>query len=69
MNGKRDGFVYKDFKACAKTALLKRGREKVILEEVLEIVSKWKSYASDVGIDSKWITKIADYHRVNSILK
>jgi serine/threonine-protein kinase HipA len=34
LNGKRDGFAAADFDACAKAALMKRGRAAAILEEV-----------------------------------
>ncbi len=50
MNGKRDHFTLDDFKACAKTASMKRGRAKNIIEEVQETVSCWKKYAKAAGI-------------------
>jgi serine/threonine-protein kinase HipA len=34
MNGKRDGFALADFRACAKTALMNRGRAETIVQEV-----------------------------------
>ena len=34
MNGKRDGFTLADFRACAKNAVMKRGRAEAIVEEV-----------------------------------
>ena len=50
MNGKRDDFTLEDFKACAKTASMKRGRAQTIVNEVLETVSSWQEYADEVGI-------------------
>ena len=50
MNGKRDGFTLEDFRACAKTALMKRGRAEAIVNEVLETVSLWRNYADQVGV-------------------
>ena len=40
MNGKRDGFVLADFEACAKSALMKRGRARAILDEVQAVVTR-----------------------------
>ena len=50
MNGKRDDFTLEDFKACAKTASMKRGRAEAIVNEVLETVSRWPDYADEVGV-------------------
>jgi serine/threonine-protein kinase HipA len=53
INGKRDNFTPDDFKACAKTASLKRGRAERIAAEVKQAVSGWKKYAEDAGVDPK----------------
>ena len=45
MNGKRDAFTLEDFKACAKTATLKRGRAETIVDEVRTVVSRWPEFA------------------------
>jgi serine/threonine-protein kinase HipA len=58
MNGKRDTFTMEDFKACARVALLKRGQEKRIIGEVLDVVSRWRAYARDVGIDRRTTEKV-----------
>ena len=50
MNGKRENFTLEDFKRCANVALLKRGQEKLIIDEVLTVVSNWRTYASQAGI-------------------
>ncbi len=50
MNGKRDDFTPEDFRACAKTASMKRGRAEVIVNEVLETVSNWRNYADEAGV-------------------
>jgi len=50
MNGKRDGFTQADFRACAKNALMKRGRAETILEEVRNAVSKWADYAEQAQV-------------------
>lgn len=51
INGKRDEFSREDFKACAKTASMKRGRAESILDEVRQAVSRWKVYADAAGVD------------------
>ncbi len=52
LNGKRDGFALADFEACAKVALLKRGRARTIIAEVREVVSRWRDYADEAGVRS-----------------
>lgn len=51
INGKRDEFSREDFKACAKTASMKRGRAESILDEVRQAVSRWKVYADTADVD------------------
>lgn len=50
MNGKRDNFTMEDFSACAKTALLKRGRAAKIVAEVQATAAKWRSFAETAGV-------------------
>jgi serine/threonine-protein kinase HipA len=50
MNGKRDGFTREDFRACGKTAGLKRGRAEAILDEVIAAVARWPEVAAEVGV-------------------
>lgn len=51
INGRNDDFTVADFKACAKTASMKRGRAEAILEDVRHAVSRWRTYADDAGVD------------------
>jgi serine/threonine-protein kinase HipA len=50
MNGKRDDFKLDDFKACAKSVSMKRGRAENIIEEVRVSVLQWRKYADDAGV-------------------
>lgn len=50
VNGKRDGFDLDDIKACARVALLKRGRAQMLLAQVREVVQRWPEYASEAGV-------------------
>jgi serine/threonine-protein kinase HipA len=50
MNGKRDHFTLDDFKACASSASMKRGRAEAIVAEVQQTVSKWRSFAELAGV-------------------
>ncbi len=58
LNGKRDNFVLDDFKTCAKTATMKRGRAETILQEVQQTVSNWRTYAESAGVSPEWQTQI-----------
>jgi serine/threonine-protein kinase HipA len=50
INGKQDGFALEDFRACAATAGLKRGRAETILDEVCAAVSRWPECAEQAGV-------------------
>jgi serine/threonine-protein kinase HipA len=58
MNGKRDGFTLADFRACAKTALMKRGRSEAIVQEVGAAVAKWPDYAEQAQLMREWRQQI-----------
>ncbi len=65
MNGKVGDFTLEDFNQCGKTAFLKRGRAKAIVEEVAEVVSRWLFFANQVGVSAHWAREIAAHHRLN----
>jgi len=67
MNGKRDDFTMDDFKACAKTASMKRGRAAAIVGEVRDVVSRWKQYAGAAGVPAAWRDKIQHTLRVKGL--
>jgi len=50
VNGKREDFTLDDFKACAKTVSMKRGRAQAMVRVVREVVSRWRDYAEDAGV-------------------
>jgi serine/threonine-protein kinase HipA len=58
LNGKRDGFTLADFQACAKAALMKRGRAEVILEEVRAAVARWPEFADQAVVVPAWRDQI-----------
>ena len=58
INGKRDGFVLEDFQACAKGALMKRGRAETILAEVSTAVRRWPEFAAQAGVADVWRAQI-----------
>jgi serine/threonine-protein kinase HipA len=65
VNGKRDGFTLADFRACAKSALMKRGRAEAIVEEVRAAVAQWTDYAEQAQVLSDWRKQIQRHHRLN----
>ncbi|BDD87676.1 type II toxin-antitoxin system HipA family toxin [Desulfofustis limnaeus] len=58
VNGKRDDFTLEDFKACARSASMKRGRAESILKEVRETVARWREYADEGGVPASWRDQI-----------
>lgn len=64
MNGKRNAFTLADFNACAKSALMKRGRANEIIKEVVAAVKRWPEYAEAAKVRPKWIKQIQAGHRL-----
>jgi serine/threonine-protein kinase HipA len=58
LNGKRDDFTPDDFRDCARTVSMKRGRAEAIVGEVQAVVSRWREYAGDAGVPAAWAEKI-----------
>jgi serine/threonine-protein kinase HipA len=65
MNGKRDGFTRDDFRACARSASMKRGRAEAILEEVCAAVGRWPDYAEQAQVTGIYQTLIQRNHRLD----
>ncbi len=68
LNGKRDDFTLEDFKACARTASMKRGRPESIIKEVREKVLHWRDYADEVGVSAIWRDQIQNTLRLNKFV-
>ncbi|MDP3480463.1 MAG: HipA domain-containing protein [Desulfoprunum sp.] len=58
MNGKRSGFTLEDFKACANSASMKRGRAETIIDEVRDVVAGWRDYADESRVNPEQRDKI-----------
>lgn len=58
VNGKRDNFLMKDFKACSEAVSLKRGRAESIVDEVRKAVEKWSDFADTAKVTGSWKTQI-----------
>ncbi len=65
LNGKRDKFNIEDFKACAKTVSMQRGRAEEILEEVQQAVLQWSEFATRSDVNDGFIKKIKNAHRLD----
>ncbi|EQD28698.1 HipA domain protein, partial [mine drainage metagenome] len=50
LNGKQDRFTVEDFRACAATAGLKRGRAEAILDDIRAVVQRWPRYAQEATV-------------------
>jgi serine/threonine-protein kinase HipA len=69
LNLKPDNFVLDDFKACAKTVSMKRGRAETIIDEVQAVVSRWRDYADEVGVLPEQRDKIQNVLRLEPFTK
>ncbi len=65
INGKRDCFTMADFAACARTATMKRGRAKQMVEQVRASVSRWPEFAQRGGVLAAHAAWIAVAHRLD----
>jgi serine/threonine-protein kinase HipA len=65
INGKTVNFTVDDFKACAQVAGLKRGREREILSEVVDVVKEWARFADTVGVSARHRDHIAQTLRLD----
>jgi serine/threonine-protein kinase HipA len=63
LNGKRDEFVIDDFKTCAKSASMRRGRAEEIVRQVQAAVSEWRHFADEAGVSAEVAEGIAETHR------
>jgi serine/threonine-protein kinase HipA len=64
MNGKRDAFTMADFNACAKSAQMRRGRARAIIQEVVDAVKRWPEYAEAAQVKPEWTQQIQAQHRL-----
>lgn len=65
VNGKRDDFTMGDFEACARAALMKRGRAKTIVEEVSWVVERWPEFAREAKVAEDWLRQIQNNQRLS----
>jgi serine/threonine-protein kinase HipA len=64
LNGKRDDFVMEDFRAGARSAVMKRGRAEAIVKEVISVVSRWSDFAEVAQLSDDISEKIQKTHRL-----
>lgn len=64
LNGKRDSFSLADFRACAETARMPRGRADAIVADVQAIVRRWREFAAMARVEPRWTDAIAKTHRL-----
>ncbi|MFO7715092.1 type II toxin-antitoxin system HipA family toxin [Desulfosarcina sp.] len=66
LNGKRDNFVLDDFLACARYAAMQRSRAEAMIEDVRQVVSRWRNYADDAGVPAAWRDRIQQALRLKA---
>jgi len=64
VNGKRRDFTRDDLKALAAYAGLPRGREKAILEQVLDAFAGWRDLAGELAVPEPIVRHVADTLRL-----
>lgn len=64
LNGKRDAFTLADFQACAKSAMMKRGRAETLVDEVRAAVISWREFAEAAKVSPAWAEQIQNNLRL-----
>ncbi len=67
LNGRRDHFSFEDFRALAAAAGLKRGRERVIFNEVRSCLLDWPHYANRAGLPAGTARRIEQLLRAEDV--
>ena len=65
LNGKRDDFDLLDFRQCAESASMKRGRAEEIVGEVHDAVADWQTFAAEAAVPERSAERIAAAHRLD----
>lgn len=60
INGKTDDVTMHDFRAVGDVASLPRGRAQRIVDEVIDIVGDWPTYAEAAGVDDEHIRRVGN---------
>jgi serine/threonine-protein kinase HipA len=64
INGKRDGFTLEDFEKCGRVAGMSKKEVSQVLEEVIDAVRRWSSFAEVAQVAPIWQNQIAQHHRL-----
>jgi serine/threonine-protein kinase HipA len=67
LNGKQRQFVMEDFRACARSAAMKRGRAEAIIDDVRKVVAQWPEYADEAGVPAAWRDRIQETLRLDPL--
>ena len=65
INGKYEDFKYADIEKIAKEQRIKSYKE--IMEQIRDVVSRWREYAKNVGVENKIAAGIGNTHEVQAI--
>ncbi|MGK0303790.1 MAG: serine/threonine-protein kinase HipA [Planctomycetota bacterium] len=65
LNGKTSDFTMADLKHLADYAGLPRGREKLIVEQVVEAFSSWSKLAEEIGVPRLIVAHVTRTLRMN----
>ncbi|MFC1817990.1 type II toxin-antitoxin system HipA family toxin [Thermodesulfobacteriota bacterium] len=62
VNGKREGFTHNDLIAVANEMNIKNGSQ--IVDQIVDVVSQWKEFARQTGVENRQIEAISRTHRL-----
>jgi serine/threonine-protein kinase HipA len=64
VNDKRDGFSREDLVAAAAAADLRPRKANAVIDETLDAVRQWATFAEKAGVPDEWAKRIAATHRL-----
>ena len=64
VNGNRDDSTRADLDACASSAMMKRGRARTIVDEVVVAVNRWPEFADAAQVADRSHARIGQSHRL-----
>ena len=64
VSGKRDAFSRKDLVEAAAAADLRPPQANAVIDDTLEAVRQWSTFAEKAGVPDDWATRIAATHRL-----
>lgn len=65
VNTKRENFTIEDLRACAQSASMSKNRADSIVDQVLEAVGQWRTFAQQASLPEPLVEAIQHHHHLD----